>query len=56
MSQLLSKEEREIGYEDQAAQNGQEAQCKISDTEEDDLQAVGPQQTGVTFEIVTGAE
>jgi len=53
MSQLLSKEEREIGYEDQAAQNGQEAQCEISDTEEDDLQAVGPQQTGVALEMAS---
>jgi len=53
MSQLLLKEEREIGYEDQAAQNDQEAQCEISDTEEDYLQAVGSQQTGVALEMAS---
>lgn len=53
MSQFLSKEEREVTYEDQAAQNDQEILCEISDTEEDDLQAVEPQRTGITIGVAS---
>lgn len=50
VNQILSKEEKQTADEDHAAQDSREAQCEISDTEEDDLQIVNPQQISKAVE------